>query len=63
MRHGVCPVTSLSRSYGLTNAQLDGVLAAARPDTPVTYLPDIDFWAVTRHAEVDPNRWTGWQLF
>ena len=52
MRHGVCPVTSLSRSYGLTNAQLDGVLAAARSDTPVTYLPDIDFWAVTRHADV-----------
>ena len=52
MQHGVCPVTSLSRSYRLTNAQLDGLLAAARSDTPVAYLADIDFWAVTRHADV-----------
>lgn len=58
-----CPVTSLSESFRLTNSQLEGVLLAARVNTPVTYLPDIDFWAVTRYEEIkevlaDRNRYS-----
>lgn len=47
-----CPVTSLSDSFHLSNDQLEAVFRKARKDSPVTHLPDIDFWAVTRFDSI-----------
>ncbi|NKB35538.1 MAG: cytochrome P450 [Gammaproteobacteria bacterium] len=47
-----CPVTALSDAFHLSNEQLEAVFRFARKDSPVTYLPDIDFWAVTRFDDI-----------
>jgi len=47
-----CPVGMLSDNFKLGNAELEAIYASARKDDPVTYLPDIDFWAVTRFDDV-----------
>ena len=47
-----CPVSMLSDNFKLGNAQLEAIYAEARSSSPVAYLPDIDFWAVTRFADV-----------
>lgn len=47
-----CPVTMLSDNFKLGNAELERIYANARESNPVSYLPDIDFWAVTRFADV-----------
>ncbi len=47
-----CPVGMLSDNFKLGNADLEALYASARNKYPVTYLPDIDFWAVTRFEDV-----------
>ena len=47
-----CPVSSLSDAFHLSNDQLEAVFRKARKDSPVTHLPDIDFWAVTRFDSI-----------
>lgn len=47
-----CPVGILSDNFNVGNAELEAVYSIARRDHPVTYLPDIDFWAVTRYDDV-----------
>lgn len=47
-----CPVSALSDTYHLSNEQLEAVFRRARAESPVVYLEDIDFWAVTRYADI-----------
>lgn len=47
-----CPVTALSHLFDLTNTQLEQTLQTARVDSPVTWLPDIGYWAVSRYDDV-----------
>lgn len=47
-----CPAAALSESSKLSNRELEEVFAAARSGSPVTYLADIDFWAVTRYGDI-----------
>ena len=49
---GQCPVSSLSDTFHLSNEQLEAVFRKARHDSPVNYLEDIDFWAVTRYDDI-----------
>lgn len=49
---GRCPVTALSDTFHLSNEQLESVFRKARKDSPVTYLPDIGFWAVTKFDDI-----------
>lgn len=47
-----CPISMLSDTFKLSNADLESIYAEARTTAPVSYLPDIDFWAVTRFEDV-----------
>ena len=47
-----CPVTALSDTFHLTNEQLEAVFGKARSESPVVYLEDIDYWAVTRYDDI-----------
>lgn len=47
-----CPVAALSDTFHLSNAQLESVMRRARAGSPVFYLDDIDFWAVTRYDDI-----------
>ncbi len=47
-----CPVTALSDTFHLSNEQLEAVFRKARSDSPVTFLPDIGFWAVTKFDDI-----------
>lgn len=47
-----CPVSALSNTFHLSNEQLEAVFRKARKDSPITYLSDIDFWAVTRFDDI-----------
>ena len=47
-----CPIGMLSDTFKLSNADLESIYAVARAREPVTYLPDIDFWAVTRYSDI-----------
>ena len=47
-----CPVSALSDTFHLSNEQLEAVFRKARTESPVAYLEDIDFWAVTRHEDI-----------
>jgi hypothetical protein len=47
-----CPVTALSDTFHLSNEQLEAVFRKARAESPVTFLPDIGFWAVTRFDDI-----------
>jgi len=47
-----CPMTKVSETFELSNAQLDAVLKRARNESPVFFLPDIGFWAVTKYDDV-----------
>ncbi len=49
---GQCPVSSLSDTFHLSNEQLEAVFKKARHESPVSYLEDIDFWAVTRYDDI-----------
>lgn len=47
-----CPITSLSELYDLSNPELEQTLNLARAESPVKYLPDIGYWAVTKYEDV-----------
>lgn len=47
-----CPVSALSRLYQLSNPQLEQTLNNARATSPVTWLPDIGYWAVSKYDDV-----------
>jgi len=47
-----CPVTALSDTFHLSNEQLEAVFRKARAESPVTFLPDIGFWAVTKFDDI-----------
>ena len=47
-----CPITSLSELYDLSNSELEQTLNHARAESPVTYLPDIGYWAVSKYEDV-----------
>jgi len=47
-----CPLSSLSDTFHLSNDQLEAVLRNARSASPVFYLEDIGFWAVTRFDDI-----------
>ena len=49
--HG-CPATALSELFDLSNEQLEQTLNQARANTPVTYLPDIGYWAISKYDDV-----------
>lgn len=49
---GNCPISALSDTFHLSNEQLEAVFRKARKESSVTYLPDIDFWAVTRFNDI-----------
>jgi cytochrome P450 len=45
-------MTALSELYDLSNPQLEQTLLKARADSPVSYLPDIGYWAVSKYDDV-----------
>lgn len=47
-----CPVGALSDTYRLSNEQLEFVMRKARAECPTFYLDDIDYWAVTKFADI-----------
>jgi len=47
-----CPVSALSGLFQLSNRQLEHTLNQARAETPVAYLPDIGYWAVSKYNDV-----------
>ncbi len=47
-----CPVSALSDTYLLSNEQLEAVYARARKDSPVTFLSDIGYWALTKYEDI-----------
>ena len=47
-----CPVSALSDTFHLSNEQLEAVFRRARKESPVVYLEDIDYWAVTRYDDI-----------
>ena len=47
-----CPVGALSDTFRLSNEQLEFVMRRARAESPVAYLDDIDFWAVTKYSDI-----------
>jgi cytochrome P450 len=52
MTANICPITSLSELYDLSNPQLEQTLNHARAESPVTWLPDIGYWAVSKYDDV-----------
>ena len=49
---GGCPVTALSDTFKLSNEELEGVLKHARTNSPVTHLPNIGYWAISRYDDI-----------
>jgi len=47
-----CPVSALSDTFRLSNEELEYVFRRARSEEPVTFLPDIGYWAVTRYDDI-----------
>lgn len=47
-----CPITRLSDTFRLSNEELEATFASARSKGPVTFLPDIGFWAVTKFDDI-----------
>jgi cytochrome P450 len=47
-----CPVTALSDTFRLSNDELESVLRRARTEGPVSHLPDIGYWAITRYEDI-----------
>ena len=53
MNQGKCPVSQLSSAFDpLDLRDPFPLLAQARREQPVFYSPDIDYWIVTRHADI-----------
>ncbi|MEH6517960.1 MAG: cytochrome P450 [Halioglobus sp.] len=49
---GKCPISDLSDTFLLSNEQLEGIFREARSESPVTYLPDIGYWAISRYDDI-----------
>jgi len=47
-----CPVTALAELFHLSNQQLEQTLNRARAESPVTYLPDIGYWAISKYDDI-----------
>ena len=47
-----CPVSALSDTFHLSNEQLEAVMQKARAESPVVYLADIDYWAVSKYEDI-----------
>ncbi len=47
-----CPVSALSDTFRLSNAQLEAVMQRARSEDPVFYMEDIDYWAVMGYDDI-----------
>ena len=47
-----CPLSALSDTFHLSNAQLEDTFRRARAESPVFYLEDIGFWAVTKYQDI-----------
>ena len=47
-----CPVTALADLFHLSNQQLEQTLSQARAESPVAYLPDIGYWAISKYDDV-----------
>ena len=47
-----CPATALSSLFDMSNPQLEQTLNRARAESPVTWLPDIGYWAVSKYEDV-----------
>ena len=47
-----CPVTALSDTFKLSNDELEAILKHARESSPVSHLPDIGYWAITRYDDI-----------
>lgn len=49
---GACPYEKLSRTFELSNAQLEALYGRMHDDQKVVYLDDIDYWAVCEYGEI-----------
>ena len=47
-----CPVSALADTFHLSNEQLESVFRKARNESPVFYMEDIDYWAITRYDDI-----------
>jgi cytochrome P450 len=47
-----CPAGGLSNTFHLSNRDLEAIYRTCRSQQPLTYLADIDYWAVTRYDDV-----------
>lgn len=47
-----CPFAELSRSFELSNAELEDIYAKMHSKAPVSYLADIGYWAVSDYREI-----------
>jgi len=47
-----CPVSALSDTYMLSNEELEALYKTARAETPVTYLNNIGYWAITKFDDI-----------
>jgi len=46
-----CPLSKMSDTYLFSNEQLEALFRRARKEGPVTYMPDVGYWAVTKYAD------------
>lgn len=49
---GNCPISALSDTFHLSNDELEDIYLRARAQSPVAFLPDIAYWAVTRQDDI-----------
>lgn len=49
---GNCPFETLSRTFELSNARLEGLYARLHEGPKVVYLDDIDYWAICEYDEI-----------
>jgi len=47
-----CPVTARADLFHLSNQQLEQTLSQARAESPVAFLPDIGYWAISKYDDV-----------
>jgi cytochrome P450 len=50
--NNTCPISALSDTFLLSNEELAETLKKSRREDPVYYLPEINFWAVTRFHDI-----------
>lgn len=47
-----CPLSALSDTFHLSNAQLEAVMKKARSTSPVEFLSDINYWAISKYDDI-----------